>query len=321
MSQPVVAIIIPFRAWDQWIEKCIERCSAQTYRLMECWLIPDCELPPDREAQARTYAFSGGLHVLASGQVNPARKRNLAMRASKAEVFAFVDADAYPVETWLSTALPLLVGDVRAVGGPNVTPEEDPLSRRIPGRVMQSMLGYGPAYIRHHPVSRRFVRELPTCNLISCRVDGLYFREELDTCEDMTYCAELIERGGKIIYDPGVLVYHHRRTLLKPFMQQFFAYGLDKSRILIEGNEAAYLWHAGPALFMLYVLLLPIALLFAPAIVLLPLTMYALIAVIESARAARSLVEFLLTLLIFPVAHFSYGGGYLAGYFRRSAKR
>lgn len=317
MSQPVVAIIIPFRAWDQWIEKCIERCAAQEYRSLECLLIPDRDLTPEQEAIARKYAFAGGLHILPSGPVNPARKRNLAMRASKADIFAFVDADAYPVETWLSTALPLLADDVLAVGGPNVTPEEDPVSRRIPGRVMQSVLGFGPAFIRHYPVPRRPVRELPTCNLISRRIDGLYFREELDTCEDMTYCAELIERGGKIIYDPGVLVYHHRRTLLKPFMQQFFAYGLDKSRILREGNEASYIWHAGPALFTLYVLALPVALFFLPAIVLLPLFIYALVATIESARAAKSPIEFLLTLLVFPVAHFSYGGGYLAGCFRR----
>jgi glycosyltransferase involved in cell wall biosynthesis len=248
VSEPKVAIVIPFQLWDEWLRQCLERCAQQTYRNFECWLIADVAAPSEWQAFLSGVSVPGGVRVSVSGRVNPAKKRNIAMCESDAEIFAFVDADAYPVEGWLRLAVDLMKDDVCAVGGPNLTPPEDPLLRRVPGCIMKSMLGYGPAYIRHCPVSRRTVSELPTCNLVVRRMDGLFFREELDTSEDMTLCEDMIKRGGRIVYDPQVIVFHHRRCLFKPFFRQFYNYGVDKARITLQGSDAAYLWHSIPAL-------------------------------------------------------------------------
>jgi len=315
VNEPKVAIVIPFKLWDEWLKQCLEHCARQKYRNFECWLIADNPAPDEWADFFNKLSLPVEVKVRISGAVNPAKKRNVAMRESDAGIFAFVDADAYPEENWLRHAVGLLQGEVCAVGGPNLTPPDDPLVRRVPGCIMKSILGYGPAYIRHCSVSRRLVSELPTCNLVVRRLEGLFFRENLDTSEDMTLCEDMLKRGGRILYDPQVVVFHHRRRLFKPFFRQFYNYGVDKARITLQGSDAAYLWHAIPAFFTLYLifigLLLPALIRFP--VLLLPLLPYVLMVSAESSRMARSLPEFLLSLVIFPAAHISYGSGYWMG--------
>lgn len=322
MNNQKVAIVIPFQQWDEWLKQCLEHCARQQYRNFECWLIADVQAPDNWQDFLQKLSFPNGVTIRVSGAVNPARKRNIAMRESTAEIFAFVDADAYPEENWLATAVNFLQGDVCAVGGPNLTPLDDPLLRRVPGCIMQSVFGYGPAYIRHRPVTRRFVNELPTCNLVAQKKSGLFFRETLDTSEDMTFCADILRFGGKILYDPQVIVYHHRRCLFRPFFWQFYSYGRDKARITVRGSGAGYFWHAAPALFTLYLVLIgPLLTILrgTPWLVLtvsLPLLLYVLVVTVESIRVTRCLPEFFLSLVIFPAAHLSYGSGYWMGLIR-----
>lgn len=320
-----IAVVIPLTEWNEWSLDCLRACDRQSAAGFEIWILPDTEPSPEWKARLDAIGVQRPLHIEPTGPANPARKRNVAMRKSGATVFALVDSDAYPREDWLANGLSLLTGDVGVVTGPNVTPREDEVSRRAAGRVMESPLGFGTAYIRHTPVPRQIVREMPTCNMIFRAEQNLYFREDLDTGEDMMFCADMRARGKQVLYDPDVVVYHHRRRLFTPFMRQFYRYGLDKPRLSGGEHGVTYLWQTLPALLVIYLVgLLVLNVLPIPSwlrgLSLIPLLFYMGALCAESIRQCKTPAEFCLAVPAFTAGHISYGWGYLVGWFRRGTR-
>ncbi|MCZ7591192.1 MAG: glycosyltransferase [Kiritimatiellae bacterium] len=314
-AQPMIPIIVPFPTWDDWVAECIAGCAELDYPDVEIYLLPDEPLPTDRAEEARRLAKGRAVHILPTGRGNPAQKRNVALRASSAPWAALIDADAFPRADWLKNATAEATEEVGIVAGPNITPPNDPLSRQISGLVMRSALGFGAGYIRHYPVARHEIEEMPTCNMIIRRLPDLFFREEFATAEDMMYCRDTRERGYKIIYSPEVVVFHHRRTFPIQFARQFFFYGRDKGRLTARGHSSARLGHAMPAGLLLYAIATLVFALIHPLPLwwLLPAAVYAVAVVVESVRHAHTPLLALCGLLGFPVAHASYGYGYLRG--------
>ncbi|MFO7871865.1 MAG: glycosyltransferase family 2 protein [Kiritimatiellia bacterium] len=319
MSKNDVIIVIPCTSWNPMVLECLIHCDKLDGGPYEAWVLPDSQ--PGREWQKKINDLNLSLpfHIEPTGPGNPSRKRNVALRKSEAEIFALIDSDAYPQPDWLDKALKILNSDsnIGAVAGPNLTPPEDSLSRRVSGRVMESPLGFGKGWIRHVPSTRQTVNEMPTCNMI-IRREGVLFREDLDTGEDMTYCAEIRAKGKSIVYVPDVVVYHHRRKAPFPFMKQFYEYGLFKGRLARARSGITYLWQAFPSLFLIY-LTAEVILFFTPVPVpikilsLLPLALYAACALIETVKTVKSSGELLIVPLLFPAAHIAYGWGYMRG--------
>lgn len=314
-AQPQIPIVVPFPTWDDWVAECIAGCAELDYPDVEIYLLPDEALSPELEEEARRLAKGRTVIILPTGKGNPAQKRNVAMRASSHEWAALIDADAFPRRDWLRNAMQEISDDTGIIAGPNITPPKDPLSRQISGLVMRSALGFGAGYIRHYPVARHEIEEMPTCNMIIRRLPGLFFREEFATAEDMMYCRDTRERGYKIIYSPDVVVFHHRRTFPVQFARQFFFYGRDKGRLTARGHSSARLGHAMPAGLLLYAIATVALSLFRPPPFwwLLPAVAYAAAVVVESIRHARNPLLALCGVIGFPVAHASYGYGYLRG--------
>jgi len=319
MQPDPVAIIVPFSRWNDWVAHCVQACGQLTgaSELWELWLVPDEDPDPDLSRRVSEWAHPLRVHWVATGSANPSRKRNAALGKTSATIIALVDSDAWPEPDWLEVALGSLRDDVGIVAGPNGTPPGDPLLRRVCGRVMESKLGFGEAYIRHIRAPLQDVREMPTCNMVYRRVPGLLFHEELDTGEDMVFCAEMRAAGWRILYHPGVRVFHHRRTLWRPFFDQFHGYGLHKGRLQRSDHDSAYWWQALPALLTLYLgaaLLLTFVLAYPWRLCIWgPGGLYLALVLFESARRATSPGEFLLAIPAFVVGHLAYGTGYLKG--------
>lgn len=317
-----VHIVVPFGAWHDWVLECLDHCKRLDYPNVKIWLLPD-ELPSDAwRARLDEIGLGDRVVIEPTNGGNPSVKRNHALRHCEGGLVALIDSDAYPRHDWLTRAVPLLEGDVAIVAGPNLTPEGDPVLRRACGRVMASPLGFGAAFIRHVPVPRMEVREMPTCNMVMRHLPGLYFNEALDTGEDLSYCVEVRARGRKILYDPEVVVYHHRRSLFVPFIRQFYAYGLFKWYLLKTHVETGHVWQSFPALLFLYLVGLPVLLAAAPGpgwrwMALAPLAMYLGVILVETARCVKHVSEYLPTAAGFLLGHLSYGAGSVVGLFRR----
>jgi len=163
----------------------------------------------------------------------PAEKRDLAIKYAKGEFFAFIDDDAFPHKDWLKNAVEIFRNEkVVAVGGPGVTPENASLQEKASGFVSSSPFGgFGSTY-RFIPQERREVDDFPSMNLIVRaedfkKVGG--FDSSFYPGEDTKLCLDLTQKlNKKIIYDPEVLVYHHKRPLFKKHLIQNGRYGLHR---------------------------------------------------------------------------------------------
>ena len=164
---------------------------------------------------------------------NPAKKRDLALKYAKGEWFAFIDDDAYPSESWLRNASRYFDDNIiAAICGPGVTPKNVSVLEKASGWVSASKLGGASYTYRFIPQSKRYVDDYPSMNLIIRKKDfekvggfdsSFYPGEDTKLCLDITYGL-----NKKIIYDPNVLVYHHRRSLFKKHLLQNGKYGVHR---------------------------------------------------------------------------------------------
>ncbi|HXC65335.1 MAG TPA: glycosyltransferase [bacterium] len=212
------AIIIPVKAYNAYCAESLGACR-RLYPGQELYFCPDEPVALEDKA----------VRVLPSGPVGPGAKRDLCAAATAAEFLAFLDDDAYPEPGWLESALEAFADPaVGAVGGPAVTPVDDPLSYWASGLVYESRLVGGPYAFRYRPLPARDCDDYPTCNLLVRRsvfeaVGG--FDTRFWPGEDTVACLKIVhDLGLRIRYVPGALVRHHRRPMFGGHLRQLNRY-------------------------------------------------------------------------------------------------
>ncbi len=226
--------------------KCIDDCMKLDYPDFEILVLPDVDEKTGHEK----------VTVSATGPVKPSLKRNLGMKKAAGDIFAFIDSDAYPRKDWLRNGVKYFLADrnIGAVTGPNITPPEDNFYQKAGGDILNSYIGLGK-FSRRYKITKS---EYETSDIMSCNflmdkdtavnLDG--FDETLLTGEDYKLGLEIIGLGKKIIYSPGVCVYHHRRPVFIPHLKQMWNYGRDKGILMREFFSIDKLIYFLPTLFI-----------------------------------------------------------------------
>ncbi|HTB21328.1 MAG TPA: glycosyltransferase [bacterium] len=312
------SIIIPVKAYNAYCQESLAACR-RLYPDQELLFCPDAA--PDLALP--------GVRVLPSGPVGPGAKRDLCAASARGEFLAFLDDDAYPAAGWLEAAVEVFAdGEVGAVGGPAVTPADDPVERWASGLVYESVLVGGPFAFRYRPLAARDCDDYPTCNLLVRRsvfeaIGG--FDTRYWPGEDTVACLKIVhELKKRIAYDPRVLVYHHRRDMFAAHLRQLNRYarhrGFFVKRFPKTSLRPSYF---APTALLAWFLLgwLPAA----PCPAWLgwwaaSLGLYALAALLEAARLAlgapkdrRGLRLWLLTAGGLAATHLSYGWNLMVG--------
>ena len=197
---------------------------------------------------------------IASGPVGPASKRNLAIRDAQGEILVFIDDDAYPKNNFLE-----ILGKnfenkkIIAVGGPAMTPKESKFWQRVSGATFLSSLSGGFPE-RYRPMGKKkFVADWPSVNL-SIRKEVFEdlggFAGEYWPGEDTKLCFDLLtKKNARILYDPELVVYHHRREGLTKHVKQVSAYGLHRGFFAKKFSETSFNWrYFMPSLFVLFII-------------------------------------------------------------------
>lgn len=232
------------------LRRLIEALMHQTYRNFEVIFLPD-RLLVRPEANYR-------FRILATGGVRPAKKRNMGALAASGDILAFIDDDAYPAPDWLANAAARFTDDptIAALGGPGLTPPEDPPAARLSGLILASPLVSGNFRYRYFVQGPlRKIEDFPSCNLFvrKAAFDAIRgFREDFWPGEDTLLCADLQRAGQTLWYDPRVVVWHHRRPVYGPHLRQIGRYALHRGyfarRIGLNSRRLSYLL---PSLFVL----------------------------------------------------------------------
>ena len=314
--QPLVSIVIACPSPSWMLDEGIAAICAQTYPNWECLILPDADAPITLPA-----ACAGSFRVIPTGKVRPAEKRNRGIQEARGEIVVFIDDDAYPDTNWLEYAVRYFTEpDIGAVGGPGITPLGDKALARIGGRVYDNILVSGNYRYRYKAGGvRKDVEDYPSCNLfvrkdLLDRIGG--YRTDFWPGEDTLLCKDIIDNWKRIIYDPWIVVYHHRRPLFLPHLRQLGRYGFHRGYFCKRfPSNSLRLSYFIPTLFDLY--LVSLAFLWPWPIVFIPLALY-LAAVLLTTISWRPHV-WLLTALGVIASHITYGIRFLQGLLARRA--
>ncbi len=315
-----ISIIIPVQAINDYLHEAVPIILARTDETVEVLVLPD-------GASAIPTAWTvGRVRVAPTGPVGPGRKRDAGARMARGEILAFLDDDAYPADGWLGAAMARFADPtVCAVGGPGVTPEDDPFWYQVSGAVFSSRAGSGGARNRYVPVGTgATVDDWPTVNLLVRRsafehVGG--FDTDIFPGEDTKLCLALVEKTGmRIVYEPRAVVFHHRRPLFWKHFQQVGRYARCRGEFVrIHPRTSRRPLYVLPSLLLVWAVSgLAVAVLARrPNVVVgLGVAAYGVLAVgggVETYAARQSLSLSIATALAIVLTHLWYGVQFLRG--------
>ena len=132
-------------------------------------------------------------------------------------------------------------------------------------------------------------------------------------CEDIDLSLRIRKAGFSIRLIREVFVYHKRRVDLSRFFKQVNNFGQARIWLHIKHPGSLKLVHTLPALMLIFAILLLVASLFAPLLLLLPLT-YLLLIFFDSLLKNKSLNVALLSIITAVVQITGYATGFLKAF-------
>lgn len=196
------SVIIPCRNGERIVAEAVRSALTQTEPPLEILVVDDAST--DGTAQA---ARAAGARVLRTeARRNAGGARNIGIEAASGDILAFLDADVTAPPDWLARVRADLEGDpgIVAVGG-----------RVASGR--PGLFGDLDLYLNHSEwIGGRasFKGLIPTLGVAYRReaVGPVRF-VETNLGEDASFGAAVLERGGRLWYDPGIVMTHRHERL------------------------------------------------------------------------------------------------------------
>lgn len=245
-------------------------------------------------------------------------KKNAGMRASRAELVAFLDDDVVVAPDWPEKVMASFDRqDVGLISGPGLVPEDVSLMTRLAGVALSSAAaGY---------VSERYLkgqsglRQIGWSRIIGCNM--VYRKKVIEEIgafdpsfwpgEEMLAAFRTEKLGHTLLFNSEACVYHYPRQSLTRFWKQIWGYGATRIRLVRAGTEFEPTTVV-PGVWVLSLLVLGVGAVFSKwflILLILDLVAYALAdfwitlaKVAETKRKADLLLFFLV-----PVLHLSYG--------------
>ncbi len=310
IKKPLFSIIIPIRKENTYLQETLSCLKNQTLKNFEILVITD----------------------KISGSANPSEKRNLGSLKAKGEYLVFFDDDSFPSNNYFKQAQKLVIKypQYASFCGPCLTPPKDNVFKQASGLVWSSWIGSGGAGIYRNSVKpSRFVDDYPSVNLIVKKTDFFQagsFDNQYWPGEDTVLCLNLTKKlNKKILYHPSLVVYHHRRSVIIPHLQQITRYAIQRGYFAKTFPQTSFkIGYILPTFFVFYLILLAINyltiyynLLYFPLYLYLSILIITLIIFLSN---KNKILPSLLAILTIPITHIYYGILFLYGLSKKDVK-
>jgi glycosyltransferase involved in cell wall biosynthesis len=209
-------VVIPCRNSERTVGDAVRSAFEQTEPPLEVLVVDDASTDASADAARRV----GARVIQNRGRRNAGGARNAGMSVAKGNFFAFLDADAVAPRDWLERAGRAFEsdGEIVAVGGR--------IANGRPGRwgELDWFLNHSEWIRAGRPGPRK---NIPTMGIVYRRdaVGDVRF-PETNSGEDTAFALAVLERGGKLWYDPEIVLTHrHERLDSRAFREKQVACG------------------------------------------------------------------------------------------------
>lgn len=322
--KPFVTIVVVTKNEELYISDCLKSLFNLKYPQDRFEVIV---IDGDSSDQTRQIAYKFPV-ILKIDKTGLGHSRNLGLIESKGVYIASTDADCVVKPDWLDNLVEEMEkapNNVIAVGGPNLVFENDPSFSKIVGYLQETFFSSGGAPQSYKISQKKFVFGIPNCNVMYKReklIEEGGFNENINMGEDAELNSRLTKRGYVYLYIPDAIVWHHRPITYKQFVKRMYTYGRGMGYLMRQ--KKVLRWYpflpsiAICALLLAYpiIVLFPISLYFYTIAILMYFfaTIFTIFFVYKKFPHLMSLV----TLILLPTQHFTYGIGFLSGFIKRN---
>jgi O-antigen biosynthesis protein len=240
-SWPKVSVVVCTYNNENTLRDCFDGIRALEYPSYEVIVVNDGSTDSTDDI-TREYGF----RLISTENRGLGSARNAGLEASTGEIVAYIDADARPDPYWLAhLATAFQKGSHVGIGGPNIPPPGDSETAQC--------VANAPGGPIHVLLSDDIAEHIPGCNMAfrkwSLDAIGGFDPQFRIAGDDVDICWRLQEQGWTVGFNPGAVVWHHRREHVRDYLKQQFEYG--KAEALLEQkwperyNRAGHLAWAG----------------------------------------------------------------------------
>lgn len=233
---PFISIIIPVRNVENIISQCLESLKALDYPGDKYEvIIADSESDDKTPLIVEKY----GAILVSTPKRSVCAGRNEGFKVAKGDIIAFSDADCIMDRNWIKNSLKYFEDPkVAAVGGPNITPQNDtPFAKAVGFVFDQAIFSAGSIHGRILNEVRE-VKSIPGCNVIYRRKaleKAMPVDETIFEAEDYVTNQKIRQQGWRLLYTPDTIVWHYRRPTPRKFFKQIYRYAIG--RLLIGKKD------------------------------------------------------------------------------------
>ena len=239
----LASVVIPCRNAERTVADSVRSAFEQTDPPLEVLVVDDAST----DSSADTARRAGARVIENRSRRNAGGARNAGISAAKGDAFAFLDADAIAPRDWLGRARATFERDpdVVAVGGR--------IANGRPGRwgELDWFLNHSEWIRAGRPGPRK---NIPTMGIVYRRDAVAVVRfPETNSGEDSAFALAVLARGGKLWYDPEIVLTHrHERLDPAAFRDKQVACGKTIYRTRVALDRPGKVLVRWPALLFLF---------------------------------------------------------------------
>ena len=321
----ITSIIIPVRNEEKYIENCIISILDQDYPKEKMELIfVDGDSTDKTKNIINKYIKTSKviIKIINNPQKTVPFAMNKGIKISKGTYIIRLDAHSSYTNTYISACINTIEKtNADNVGALAITKGEGPIGS-VFSRILSSKFGVGNSSFRTKGNSG-YVDTVPFGTFQRSVFEKYgYYDERLDRNQDYELNYRIRKNGGKIYLNSDIEFSYYCRNTFFGIIKQSFENGkwnIITSK-LCPGTMS--LRHFIPFLFVLSLILLSILSfnIFFFILLFIEILLYLTIDIIFSMRENNVIRDFLLSILLYPVFHISYGTGSFFGFFNFTHK-
>jgi succinoglycan biosynthesis protein ExoA len=320
---PTIAVIVPVRNEERYIDRALEDLLGQDYPAdrYEVLVVDGCSNDRTRTIALEYAARYSRVLPLDNPKRWSSAARNVGIQRSQAEIVLVVDGHCELSDRQYLHKL----ANAFARSGADCIGRPQPLDVTGATRVQRAIAAARSSPLGHHPDSYIYSATegyVPAHSVAVAYRRSVfervgYFDERFDACEDVEFNHRLDQAGLRCFFTPAVTVRYHPRANLSGLFRQLVRYGRGRVRLLRKHPDTISARTLLPAFFVAGCVVGAVAMWFSPtiaAIYLGALAIYSLLVIGASCTIAIRQREIAMTAIlpiVFLAIHMGAGTGIL----------